>query len=383
MGFPTKQKLDRELENQIALAGDLATRSTVWKSRPTFLEMAYNNLCNLKCVMCAKSDGEPNAVMDTELGNEFLGSVLPYVLDWMPSANSEPLLNDIDLLVRQAEEHEVWLHVISNATLLTPERYEKLSRRMHKLWISLDAATPETFEKIRVNARWDPVMANIRKVLPLALKDGVQVTFNFVLMSNNWHESAAFVSLIADLGGRICNIQELLPNSTGFAELNWSDKVSKEQIAAELERARQVAEERKIDLKIELRPPLQGRYGYDEHRFEFSAPLPDLREHYTQALNRRHPGFCQMATNYLKVTPDGDVFPCCRGPESLNMGNIKTASFDEIWNGEKYQEFRRQMLDGDYPSVCASCYVLVGNPEYQRMRREQKGARQPVEKKLS
>ena len=79
-----------------------------------------------------------------------------------------------------------------------------------------------------------------------------------------------------------------------------------------------------------------------------------------------------MATNYLKVTPDGDVFPCCRGPESLRMGNIKDEPFEEIWNGEKFQSFRKKMFEGKYPAVCASCYVLVGNPEYQRMKAAEK-----------
>ena len=143
--------------------------------------------------MCAKSDNEPNWVLDEEVGVRFLDDVLPWVLHWTPSANSEPLLNDVDLISEHARRHLAWLHLFSNATLLTEARYDKIRDRLHKLWISLDAAKKETFERIRVPAKWDPVMENIRAVLPRALADGVEVTFNYVLMSTNWRECAAFV----------------------------------------------------------------------------------------------------------------------------------------------------------------------------------------------
>ena len=365
MAIPPKPKIDRELDNEIALAGDLAKRSLTWDSRPTRLELSFNNLCNLKCIMCAKSDDEPNWLLDKDVGIKFLDDVLPWVLHWTPSANSEPLLNDVDLLVEMAQKHTAWMHLITNGTLITKERYEKVRERLHKLWISIDAATKETFEEIRTPAKWDPVMENIRNIMPLANADGVEVTFNFVLMSNNWHEAADYVALVADLGGKAANIQELLPNSTQYERLVWEDKVEEEKVAAVLERAKEVAAERKVDLKLELRPPYQGFFGHNPPTEAFKAPLAELRMRHGDAISRTFPTFCSMATTYLKVTPEGGVYPCCRGPEELRMGDAKTESFEEIWNGPKYQEFRRRMFERDYPEVCKTCYVLVGYPHYQ------------------
>ncbi len=370
MDVPPKNKVEREFDNQVALAGDLLTHSVEWTSRPTRLEFSFNNLCNLKCVMCAKSDDEPNWLLDKEVGIKFLQDVLPWTLQWTPSANSEPLLNDVDLITTQATRHVVWLHLISNGTLLTPERYEKVRERLHMLWISLDSATKETFEKIRVPAKWEPVMKNVRAIVPRAIADGVDVTFNFVLMSNNWHEAADYVRLVADIGAKAANIQELLPNSSQYEQLRWEGKVEPEKIRAVLEDAKRAAEECSIDLKLELRPPFQGYFGHNPPAGSYKAPLAELRMRYNDAITRAHPGFCSMATTYLKVTPDGGVFPCCRGPEELRMGDARTESFTEIWNGEKYQEFRRRMFEQDYPEVCKSCYVLVGNPNYRRMLEE-------------
>ena len=75
----------------------------------------------------------------------------------------------------------------------------------------------------------------------------------------------------------------------------------------------------------------------------------------------------------VQVNPDGKVFPCCRGPDELNMGDARTQTFEEIWNGEKYQRFRQQMFDGDYPKPCTDCYVLVGNPWFQRAKQAKPG----------
>lgn len=368
--YPSQVKIDRELDNQVALSGDLRTRALVWQSRPTTLEFSFNNVCNLKCIMCAKSDGEPNWLLDKENGKEFLQDALPFVLDWTPSANSEPLLNDLELIAGLAHQHHVYLHVISNCMLLTRERFDILRPRMHKLWISLDSAKKETFETIRTPAKWDTVMANIREILPVAHEDHIEVTFNFVLMSANWSEAADYVRLVADLGGKVCNIQELLPNSTRFEELRWEPKVPIEEIQRVLAEAEQVAKERQIDLKIELRPPLQSQACYHPFEHDHRAPLADLRMLYGKAANRANPGFCQMAAHYMKVTPDGSVYPCCRGPAELKMGDIKTQTYDEIWNGEKYQELRRKMFEQDYPDVCKNCYILVGNPEYQKLQAE-------------
>jgi hypothetical protein len=49
---------------------------------------------------------------------------------------------------------------------------------------------------------------------------------------------------------------------------------------------------------------------------------------------------------------------------------VLAQSFEEIWNGPAYQEFRRRMLAGDYPEVCRTCVVLTGPEHFPGNRRE-------------
>jgi len=73
----------------------------------------------------------------------------------------------------------------------------------HGLSISLDAATNETYRRIRKGGDFERVLNNIRKVNRIREKTGSQypeVTLLFVLMQQNIHELPAFVDLARDLG---------------------------------------------------------------------------------------------------------------------------------------------------------------------------------------
>ena len=64
---------------------------------------------------------------------------------------------------------------------------------------------------------------------------------------------------------------------------------------------------------------------------------------------------CFFAWRGCFVYPNGDVVPC----ESISykMGNIYRQSFEDIWNGEKYKDFRRKLKNGLFPA-CVRCCKL-------------------------
>jgi radical SAM protein with 4Fe4S-binding SPASM domain len=65
-----------------------------------------------------------------------------------------------------------------------------------------------------------------------------------------------------------------------------------------------------------------------------------------------------MAATYVKIDPDGLVYPCCASGGKLRLGNIKETPFPEIWNGEAYRELRDAMNTGNYPAPCRDCKHL-------------------------
>jgi radical SAM protein with 4Fe4S-binding SPASM domain len=57
------------------------------------------------------------------------------------------------------------------------------------------------------------------------------------------------------------------------------------------------------------------------------------------------------------VTWDGSVIPCCFDKDAdFVMGNLKNESFRSIWNGSKYNDFRKKILTGrDKTDICRNC----------------------------
>ena len=43
------------------------------------------------------------------------------------------------------------------------------------------------------------------------------------------------------------------------------------------------------------------------------------------------------------------------GYDSFTLGDAKTQSLAEIWNGPAYRKFREELLSDKPPSACANC----------------------------
>ena len=66
------------------------------------------------------------------------------------------------------------------------------------------------------------------------------------------------------------------------------------------------------------------------------------------------PSSCRKPWSSVFIEPDGEVRPCCY--QSPVLGNIHTEDFEDIWNGERAQALRREMVSGDLPQPCRDCY---------------------------
>lgn len=66
--------------------------------------------------------------------------------------------------------------------------------------------------------------------------------------------------------------------------------------------------------------------------------------------------YCPLAWTHLHVSSIGHVLPCCIGNWKLPFGNINEQSFDEIWNGDQFKEFRLKMMKDERVPNCVDCY---------------------------
>jgi radical SAM protein with 4Fe4S-binding SPASM domain len=57
------------------------------------------------------------------------------------------------------------------------------------------------------------------------------------------------------------------------------------------------------------------------------------------------------------ITWDGKIIPCCFDKDAeFVMGDLNNESFKSIWNGQRYNEFRKKILTGrNKIDICRNC----------------------------
>jgi MoaA/NifB/PqqE/SkfB family radical SAM enzyme len=169
-------------------------------SRPRWLRFTYSYACNLDCYHCYQRE---DAKMRVRLPDSFMRDlpeqakasqvVFPF--------GGEPFYFKpvLDFLNDHDARRETRFFIITNATLLT-DRVLEILRRLPITCLagSLDAATDQSFQKLRVrgrNASWQTVMENLKKVQALKAEKGFTFTISMTLNSANADEIEAFVDL--------------------------------------------------------------------------------------------------------------------------------------------------------------------------------------------
>lgn len=98
---------------------------------------------------------------------------------------------------------------------------------------------------------------------------------------------------------------------------------------------------------------------YETYDYSARRPVsidPDaLRDDQRQRLMQsKH--FCMLPWLHLHGWPTGEAYSCCLANDRLPIGNLRTNTMQEIWNGSNLKAMRSSML-ADKPSLeCNKCY---------------------------
>ena len=88
---------------------------------------------------------------------------------------------------------------------------------------------------------------------------------------------------------------------------------------------------------------------------DMNEELTDVSRHKTQfGLPMKHVKVCPQPFYTMQINPDGKIVGCYSVYYPRILDDCNERSLVEIWNGEGYQNFRRQMLDGR-ENVCKFC----------------------------
>lgn len=288
-------------------------------AKPVLLVIEPTTYCNQKCEMCVRPKIETRIGSMTFDDFKHILNKFEYVTSLALVGLGEPFLNkDILKMIYYAKVIRkigyIWLS--TNGQLLDEFGYDNImSSHLDEILISMDGATAYTYERIRKGGDFARLLKNIRCLTSYRYKRKRPIVrLVTVVMNDNSFELPEIIKLASSL-----KADELLIYTVNF---DYSDDES----------LRFRLSSKEVDMLKSLAKTLKLSLRYLRYTGCFE---PWLRPY---------------------ITWDGYVVPCAQRPnaEELNFGNLFQASFEEIWNNKKFQEFRVAPKNAR-PTVCRQC----------------------------
>ena len=220
--FCNKTACPKIQANDLPAAAEVAAQSPFWADvifharrtldrGPRVVNLAYDRTCNLACPSCrterfAADDatrGRFDALQETAILPMLKGAEIVFVTgsgDPFASKNFRQLLTALTV----DEYPNLRFQIMTNGMLLTPRQWSEfpaLHGRVAMLKISIDAACGATHETLRLGARWETMLDNMRFAGGLVAEGQIdQFDLVFVVQQANYREMGDAVDLARSLG---------------------------------------------------------------------------------------------------------------------------------------------------------------------------------------
>jgi len=314
------------------------------RRRKILLFMDLTSTCDIHCIHCFREIFRPKPY---RIGPKRLRilkeDVFPYVKRLSLSETGESLyVRAMPDALKAAKDGGIpTVHIQSNGTHLSESvSLALLQGGLDILGVSLDAATPKTFETIRAGADWRTVENNVRTLLEtrkFLRNRNMTVILNFSLMKQNAGEAKDFLKLAKEWGVDSVSYTHLFIEKPEMKE--WSLMYDRE-FSNHLHR--------------ELRT--------ESERLGIPALIPnDLQKPILafDGILKKDPvyhGHCAAAhQDWMLIRVNGDCHPCFNLHDRPPIGYVFEQPFVEIWMGERNQRFRRRAIKEGVVDGCDGC----------------------------
>ncbi len=306
------------------------------RGRPVHLKIELTNFCNLACPMCPHSQmRRPVGYMAPALFRSIIDQAGPELEFAYVHHLGESLFHPrIGELIAYGKRRGVAMGLSTNATFLSAGKTRALlDSGLDFLVISLDANSEQSYAHMRRGGDFQRTVANVRRLFAekAARSSPLRVVVQMIVSAHNQHEIAAFarawdgqvvLKVARDWAGQV-PLGALLQSARSRAAAPAPGPCAIAAAAPQLEPA----------AALEPAPRL--------------AELPPLAS-----------SPCRMLWTELTVFWDGQVVPCANVYEPDNLlGDLRTQTLDEVWNGPPIQALRRAHLEDAVAQipVCRSC----------------------------
>lgn len=322
---------------------------------PQTVALEVSLKCNLHCSICERhifSKHELNTIfLPYKVVKERIAPIFPYIQAISFTGLCEPILHpefwDIHALVKN---YGVSTNIFSNGFAFSEKHIKNaIAQRTNYIFLSLNSLRKEVYETIKTGSQFEIVSKNIENLVSHKRKQKTpfpKLVINFALEKHSIEEIISIIDFAKDhcvnmvyFTGIISHVKQEVGNSIYFT--------NNAELGNLYVNVREYAASKKVLIRL---------------------PEP--------AINRKYDHYCPDPFSNMYIFSNGDVGTCphfrrnksyyfCVENGKLDareenypntiLANIYRDTIIEIWNSEKYQEFRKRVSNSkDLP--CSSCY---------------------------
>ncbi len=288
---------------------------------PITVSIEPTTACNLRCPECPsglRAFSRPTGNLKADFFRKTVDELYRELIYLIFYFQGEPYINPQFLeMVTYAHQRGIYTITSTNGHFLNDANARRtVESGLDRLIISVDGTTQEVYEQYRKAGDLEVVLQGARNVVKWKrqLKSTTpHLIFQFLVVKPNEHQIPEVQHLAKEIG-----VDEVkLKTAQVYDYKNGHPLI-----------------------------PDQEKYA----RYQQQADG-------TYRVKNKLLNHCWKLWHSCVITWDGIVVPCCFDKDAQHqLGDLKDRPFREIWQGELYQQFRQQLLNGrDKIDICTNC----------------------------
>lgn len=288
---------------------------------PFSIAIEPTTACNLRCPECPsglRSFSRPTGNLKSDFFRQLIDELHREVFYLTFYFQGEPYINPNFLeMVKYAHQKGIYTATSTNAHFLNDENAKKtIESGLDRLIISIDGTTQETYEAYRKQGKLSNVIQGAKNIVKWKkqLKSKTpHIIFQFLVVKPNEHQIPEVYELAKEIG-----VDEVKLKTAQIYDFEQGNPLI----------------------------PTIDKYARYAKQEDGTYKIKN------QLLNH-----CWKLWHSCVITWDGLVVPCCFDKDATHqLGDTKESSFRDIWFGDTYQNFRKELLGGrDQIDICTNC----------------------------
>lgn len=318
---------------------------------PINVEFEITTRCNKRCIVCEHTHWKESEPRQDLTWEQFLHIVnqFPRLIWTNLTGEGDAFLNKSYLdMIQYLKDRDVSVFLSDSFDLITEDIARKLVEwRVDGIYLSMDAATPETYERLKVGCKFDRTLTNIKNLLRLKKEAGSpfpELNFRYIVMTENVQEMPAFVDLLGSLFREVGLEQKARLEFAGLLHFPAIEQYFLPEVPEEIVEATREAGERN---------GIPANYAHAS-----VESLPPMK----------------MCRAWMEpyIMMGGWVMPCCQVLQNNDrdylrkncLGNVFETDFPALWSSERYRTYRELVAtpDGQVPALCKGCRAYDTKP---------------------